>query len=1759
MYKKVFLYFIGSFFSVLIYLTSFISYVYAVTTVVNFTGFETGDTVEVGSGVGTQSFSTTTVRTGTYALRTNPTTTGVSWRRVNGLAATGVTSAYNSPTTYYTVYFRYATKPAANDEEILAFGGTGAEVKWTLRLDSDGHINAYDNNTALLDPGTGTTVLSANTWYLIEVQSGTGASGAYEVKINGTSEFSGTGNLGSPNNGTIFLGKHVNQNGNSVDFFYDDLAIDNTDYPGAGKVFIQKPTGDGTYTAWTGGTTGTYTDVDEVPHDSDTTYIGDSTSGNAETTAVQTGTQAGLIGTPKSVKALVVVKDEGGVSSVKLRFRSNTTDGTDTTAVDPGASYVLLAKIFNTDPATSDTWTIGGIDTLQVGVVNNASVAARATALYTMVWENGVVANATPGSPTSPTQLKNDASTTISNGGYATETNVRLRSSVIDSDTTEVLTLFFEAVQNADSFTSSATPTTGTSCASDTAYSSCSSKVWYVTSGSGNYSSTAYTGTVNVTGLTNGTGYKWQVKACDDSSACSAWVAFNVTTPNFTVDTTAPTAPGTPTTTSVTTDVMPTWNWTASSEAGSGLASTPYTGQWCTNSAFTGCDSNTTTSANLFYRHVAALANGTWYFRVKATDVAGNVSSWSSSNGQIAISATTSSNLNYGINDWYYTDTGMRLAQATGVGMMRLAGVNWALIQPTEGVDPVWNSSGNGGLNNIDSFMDQVSAYGMKVTVPIMLAPSWAYQSGLLLPDPTKYAAFVTAFLEHYQSRGQIDSISAVEMLAEETTNTWGGSSGGARNRDAYYYVSVLQAGYNAVQTFNATYNKNVLVATASLWSSPVGYLEDMYDYGAGGYFDVMNFHYYPGADPANNFSWIASHYRKVMEQNGDGAKPIWITEFGWSTTNENQSKTATPAQQSTYMEYVLNNARKSGYIQKIFWYTLEYQDGMALMHRTNQYVNANQPPLAADIDENDTTLTVSDATNDWSLRWPDTGTLIIDNEYITYTSLSNVDTTTTVSGLTRGVNGTAAVAHTTAATVYNQDLTTNFVRSSFSTLRSYIQTYPSWSNSDIATLSDIPAAAASSVTISNPNFETNTTGWTLNTTNPAGTLARSTSEYHSGVASASIGVGTTATFTRAYSGYVTLEPSKSYIVKGWVKIDPTSNANMDAMITLSEYDSGNNLLTGGGPSNYYIYTTNGVWREIHYPIKTTSTTAKGILFLTLNGSGAGSAHGTGTAYFDDITIEPYNLTVDVAAPSAPGTPSATSPTNASSQTWSWTAATDTISGIANYAWRVVDQSSNPIVNGTTSNLSVITNLAEGVWSFFIKAVDNAANQGSESTSSVTVDQTAPTISSVASTSSSNGVTIAWVTNGIASSKVDYGTTSSYGSSTTETDISPRVTNHSVNISGLVSCFTYHYRVRSTDAAANEQVGSDNTFTTTGCTGSAAVNSQSSSSIDTALGGSVNLLSGGTGLALTVPTSFAASNATFQIEQLDKTSVINTTSTPTDYSTIGSHVYNLKALTGVGTAVSTFDQPLTVSISYASSEIGDINENSLRIYHYEGTGWSVLSGCVVDAVAKTVTCSTTGFSVFALFGLSSSFSSTSSSSSSSGYSCDALPPSGHPDLFQINTTSDKATMFFSPPSSRYDRFYISYGLTDKAEGYGTELIQGPSDGVISQTINFLAPNTTYFFKIRGGNGCKPGDWSNIMKVKTGSQTQLSKRYYKNIITQIYSLFTQSSAANQNTVKSQLVLGSETSAPKQAVKNIKVRTQPVQYPKPKQCFLWIFCK
>jgi hypothetical protein len=90
-----------------------------------------------------------------------------------------------------------------------------------------------------------------------------------------------------------------------------------------------------------------------------------------------------------------------------------------------------------------------------------------------------------------------------------------------------------------------------------------------------------------------------------------------------------------------------------------------------------------------------------------------------------------------------------------------------------------------------------------------------------------------------------------------------------------------------------------------------------------------------------------------------------------------------------------------------------------------------------------------------------------------------------------------------------------------------------------------------------------------------------------------------------------------------------------------------------------------------------------------------------------------------------------------------------------------------------------------------------------------------PVISGVTATNiTSSSASIVWTTNALSDSQVEYGLTTSYGSQTALN--STLITNHLAPLTGLQASSTYHYRVKSRDAAGNLAVSSDFTFVTTG-------------------------------------------------------------------------------------------------------------------------------------------------------------------------------------------------------------------------------------------------------------------------------------------------------------------------------------------------------
>ncbi|MDQ1446657.1 MAG: hypothetical protein QOI20_3121, partial [Acidimicrobiaceae bacterium] len=96
----------------------------------------------------------------------------------------------------------------------------------------------------------------------------------------------------------------------------------------------------------------------------------------------------------------------------------------------------------------------------------------------------------------------------------------------------------------------------------------------------------------------------------------------------------------------------------------------------------------------------------------------------------------------------------------------------------------------------------------------------------------------------------------------------------------------------------------------------------------------------------------------------------------------------------------------------------------------------------------------------------------------------------------------------------------------------------------------------------------------------------------------------------------------------------------------------------------------------------------------------------------------------------------------------------------------------------------------------------------------ITSDTTAPSIAAASLTPGVGNATASWTTSENASGFVDYGKTATYEMTAGSTALA---TSQSVTMPNLVCGTTYHYRLRSIDAAGNQSLSGDSTFRTSDC------------------------------------------------------------------------------------------------------------------------------------------------------------------------------------------------------------------------------------------------------------------------------------------------------------------------------------------------------
>lgn len=136
------------------------------------------------------------------------------------------------------------------------------------------------------------------------------------------------------------------------------------------------------------------------------------------------------------------------------------------------------------------------------------------------------------------------------------------------------------------------------------------------------------------------------------------------------------------------------------------------------------------------------------------------------------------------------------------------------------------------------------------------------------------------------------------------------------------------------------------------------------------------------------------------------------------------------------------------------------------------------------------------------------------------------------------------------------------------------------------------------------------------------------------------------------------------------------------------------------------------------------------------------------------------------------------------------------------------------VTTAATSQSVTLTNLAAEILYHVRVTATDTLGQTRISTDVTFTTTTLTTISSVTATvTSPTTATIAWTTNHAATSKVNYGTTTSYGSELSDTTTT---VSHSLNLTNLTPNTTYHYQI--TSVGNSTATTSDATLTTTALT-----------------------------------------------------------------------------------------------------------------------------------------------------------------------------------------------------------------------------------------------------------------------------------------------------------------------------------------------------
>lgn len=247
----------------------------------------------------------------------------------------------------------------------------------------------------------------------------------------------------------------------------------------------------------------------------------------------------------------------------------------------------------------------------------------------------------------------------------------------------------------------------------------------------------------------------------------------------------------------------------------------------------------------------------------------------------------------------FYTDRErvLQLTQNAGFDWVRQQ-VVWRDIEDPE--------NGIYGWDELDAIVETTNAYGRKLLVNVVQAPTAYNPTNGLPEDPKQLGDFVELMAQRYGNKIHAYEIWNEPNLAHET-------GGWIEPADVGHYVEILMEAYTRIKAVTpeayvlAAASSSTGVTNPEIALSDEDFYRAMYSYRDGivrDYFDVQAVH--PGGsanppdtlwpdNPSTAAGWTdhptfyfrhVENVRSWMEEYGMDDKQVWITEYGWATEN---------------------------------------------------------------------------------------------------------------------------------------------------------------------------------------------------------------------------------------------------------------------------------------------------------------------------------------------------------------------------------------------------------------------------------------------------------------------------------------------------------------------------------------------------------------------------------------------------------------------------------------------------------------------------------------------------------------------------------------------------------------------------------------------------------------------------------------------------------------------------------------------------------